>query len=265
MQVARFARKVGILWVLIATISIDFLVFIRINTSLVTHVGEVCQSIFWAGIASFWKNVPTGYDNLCFTDTIYFHADSSICSNGIAANRNQLLVDSIASQRHASSVDCVKPYRNTELTSTYAVFPRLQPRRDTIFVSTDYKVLRIRDFDFTISRCAKYPDGSALREPNVKFQPLENMRPQRYRAFLEELRQENRSPDDYLLEFIDKYYDWGNENGKRWDNCFFCAQPWLLAMVTYHTEVSFLICKKWYLAKCVLCPALCLCLKKVDS
>lgn len=161
------------------------------------------------------ENVPTGYDNLCFTDTIYFHADSSICSNGIAANRNQLLVDSIASQRHASSADCVKPYRNTELTSTYAVFPRLQPRRDTIFVSTDYKVLRIRDFDFTISRCAKYPDGSALREPNVKFQPLENMRPQRYRAFLEELRQENRSPDDYLLEFIDKYYDWGNENGKR--------------------------------------------------
>ncbi len=147
---------------------------------------------------------------LSFSDTVYFHVISPHLNDKEMRHR-QIIVDSVASARLVTDSYTVPPYRDMNCTDTYMIFPLLQ-NSDTIFVSMNNRNLRIRDFEFSVNPFVTKPDGAVLKNESVKFPPQENMRPEIYKKFLEWVEEQDKedglTPDETILELIDKHYDW---------------------------------------------------------
>lgn len=148
---------------------------------------------------------------LSFCDTVYFHV---ICTpfNDKEMPHRQIIVDSVASARHFSDSHTVPPYRDINCTDSYMIFPLLH-NSDTIFVSMNNRNLRIRDFEFSVNPFVTLPNGAVLKKESIKFPPQEKMRPKTYRKFLDWVEEQKNKedglvPDEAILEFIGRYYDW---------------------------------------------------------
>lgn len=158
------------------------------------------------------NNVSKAFRNaqLSFCDTVYFHVISPSFKD-IESHR-QIIVDSVTSTRAFSNSYTVPPYRSLKCANIHMIFPFLQ-NSDTIFVNTNCRNLRIRDFEFSVHPQATLPDGIALKKVGVKFLPQERMRPEIYRKFLEWVKEQHDKddgliPNEAVLKLIDKYYNW---------------------------------------------------------